>query len=91
MMQFMRDRVKMIYWVVILSFVLLMFLGWGVGDWQAPNRVASTGTVVVVNGEEVPRSAWDQRSAAILRQMRARSGDTNAEGDVLRSRDQAYD
>jgi parvulin-like peptidyl-prolyl isomerase len=91
MMQFMRDRVKMIYWVVILSFVLLMFLGWGVGDWQAPNRVASTGTVVVVNGEEVPRSAWDQRSAAILRQMRARSGDTSADGDVLRARDQAYD
>ncbi|RKZ09840.1 hypothetical protein DRQ32_07765, partial [bacterium] len=91
MMQFMRDRVKVIYWVVILSFVLLMFLGWGVGDWQAPNQSASGGTVAVVNGEEIHRAKWDERSAAILRQLRARSGGTNSESDVLRARDQAYD
>lgn len=91
MMQFMRDRVKVIYWVVILSFVLLMFLGWGVGDWQAPNQIATGGTVAVVNGEEIHRSDWDLRAAAILRQLRAQSGDTNSESDVLRARDQAYD
>jgi peptidyl-prolyl cis-trans isomerase D len=91
MMQFMRDRVKMIYWVVILSFVLLMFLGWGVGDWSAPDQVSASGVVAVVNGEEVARSEWDQRAASILRQMRARSGDTNSESDVLRARDQAYE
>jgi peptidyl-prolyl cis-trans isomerase D len=90
MMQFMRDRVKVIYWVVILSFVLLMFLGWGVGDWQAPNRSTGGGVVAVVNGDEVPRGEWDQRSAAILRQLRAQNGDTSTESDVLRARDQAY-
>lgn len=91
MMQFMRDRVKMIYWVVILSFVLLMFLGWGVGDWSSPDRSRTSGAVAVVNGEEIPRAEWDQRSAAILRQMRARNGDTNSEADAMRARDQAYD
>jgi peptidyl-prolyl cis-trans isomerase D len=91
MMQFMRDRVKVIYWVVILSFVLLMFLGWGVGDWQAPNRTTGGGVVAVVNGEDVQRGEWDQRSAAILRQFRARNGDTSTESDVMRARDQAYD
>lgn len=90
MMQFMRDRVKMIYWVVILSFVLLMFLGWGVGDWQAPNRVANPGTVAVVNGEEISRSAWDEHANSILRTVRQRSGGETTESDVLRARDQAY-
>ena len=63
MMQFMRDRVKVIYWVVILSFVLLMFLGWGVGDWQGPNQAATAGTVAVVNGDEVTIRAWQERTA----------------------------
>jgi len=91
MMQFMRDRVKVIYWVVILSFVLLMFLGWGVGDWQAPNRAINGGAVAIVNGEEVQRTDWDQRSAAILRQLRVQNDNISTESDVLRARDQAYD
>jgi peptidyl-prolyl cis-trans isomerase D len=90
MMQFMRDRVKMIYWVVILSFVLLMFLGWGVGDWQAPNRIADSGTVAVVNGEEISRADWEQQVNSILRTVRQRNGGNTTESDDLRARDQAY-
>ena len=88
MMQFMRDRVKMIYWVVILSFVLLMFLGWGVGDWQAPNRVADAGTIAIVNGEEISRAEWEDQAQSILRTVRQRNGGSTTESDILRARDQ---
>jgi peptidyl-prolyl cis-trans isomerase D len=91
MMQAMRERVKVIYWVVILSFIGLMFLGWGIGDWDSPQMSASDESVAKVDGQSISFFDWERRTQSILASMRARSGGEVSESDVLRARDQAFD
>ena len=92
MMQAMRDRVKMIYWVVIISFVGLMFLVWGVGDANKKGPSTTPGVIATVDGKEITESAWRDRTNSILAQMRAQSGDEGeiSESDLSRARDQAF-
>lgn len=97
MMQAMRDQVKIVYWIVIFFFVLLMFFAWGMGtDFGGQPMGASGGSadaVAEVNGEPISYRAWQERSNNILQQMRA--GQTTdqplSENQRLRAQDQAYD
>ena len=60
MMQFMRDRVKMIYWVVILSFAVLLVTGL---PQKWPTHALSVATVELLGGIFVTR--WLHRAAGI--------------------------
>lgn len=91
MMRTMREQVKVIYWVVILSFLGLMFLGWGIGDWDRPQTNPGDEPVATIDGQPIGRMDWERRSQSILNSMRARNGGTVNESDVLRARDQAFD
>ena len=93
MLQAMRERVKVIYWVVIVSFVGLMFLVWGVGDWNAPATSGSDGVVAVVGDTEISAQVWRQRANSIRDQMRARqgTGQSLTENQMMRARDQAFE
>ncbi len=91
MMRALRERVKIIYWVVILSFIGLMFLGWGIGDWDRPQVDPGNAPVATIDGEPIGIGDWERRAQSILSSIRARSGGTANESDVLRARDQAFD
>ncbi len=94
MLQAMRDRVKVIYWIVIVSFVGLMFLVWGVGDsTKKKGPQHSTSVVARVNGEEIPASVWRSRTNSIRDQMRERQGNGQSltASQIARARDQAFD
>lgn len=91
MMRALRERVKIIYWVVILSFIGLMFLGWGIGDWDRPQVDPGNAPVATIDGEPVGIGEWERRSQSILSSIRARNGGTANESDILRARDQAFD
>jgi peptidyl-prolyl cis-trans isomerase D len=94
MMQAMRERVKVIYWVVIVSFVGLMFLVWGVGDsTQKKSPQRGSGVVARVNGQDVSATVWRERTNAIRDQMRARQADgqTLTQNQIMRAQDQAFD
>ena len=92
MMQAMRDKVKMIYWVVILSFVALSFLVWGIGLDGTSQPTGDAGVVAKVNGSEIYHNNWQERINSILASMRQQSGETPlTENQILRAREQAFD
>jgi len=92
MMQAMRDRVKLIYWVVIITFVLLTFLVWGIGLDGGGSGAAQSGVVARVNGTEIGVDQWQNLTGNLLAQMRQQSGDRAlTENQRLRARQQAFD
>lgn len=93
MMQAMRDRVKLIYWIVIVSFVGLMFLVWGIGlDRDGGASRQTEDAVAIVNDREITYEAWNNRVQEILAQMRQQQANNElTENQMLRARDQAYE
>lgn len=92
MMQAMRDRVKVIYWIVILTFVGLMFLVWGVGLDGGGGPTVTTSVVARVDGREITQERWVDRTNSILASMRQQQPNNQnlSENQVLRAREQAY-
>ncbi len=94
MMQAMRNQVKAIYWVVIATFVGLMFLVWGVGlDNTDPNGdQGSSGAVAVVNGQEISFEDWQARANSIMASQRQQQGNNAmTENQRIRAEQQAFD
>lgn len=94
MMQAMRDRVKIIYLVVIVTFLGLTFLVWGIGLEGGKNKQPQRrkSAIVTVNGIEVSYEDFNQRVNGILEQMRAQlpEGESLSENQTMRAREQAY-
>ena len=78
MMQAMRERVKVIYWIVILSFVGLTFLVWGVGLDGGGVGPTDGRLVAKVNDYEITQQQWRELSGILLNQMTQQSGTNNA-------------
>jgi peptidyl-prolyl cis-trans isomerase D len=94
MMQAMRDRVKIIYLVVIVTFLGLTFLVWGIGLEGGKNRQSQrpTNAIVTVNGTDISYDQYNQRVNGILDQMRKQlpEGQSLSENQMMRAREQAY-
>jgi len=92
MMQAMRERVKLIYWVVILSFLGLTFLVWGIGLDHGGARPSDGRLVAKVDDHEISYEQWQSLSGAILAQMGQQSGNQNStENQRIRAREQAFE
>ena len=93
MMQALRDRVKVVFWVIIVTFIGFTFLAWGIGDWSAPPQTADSVTVATVDGTEISALEWERRAQAILASMSAQQGGAMqvTESDRLRARDRAFE
>jgi peptidyl-prolyl cis-trans isomerase D len=95
MMQAMRDRVKLIYWIVIVSFVGLMFLVWGIGldrNRGGKRKSRTEAVVATVNNRDISYEEWNNRVQSILGQMRQQQANNElTENQILRARNQAYD
>ncbi len=94
MMQAMRDRVKIIYLVVIVTFLGLTFLVWGIGLEGGKNRQSQrpTNAIVTVNGTNISYDEYNQRVNGILDQMRKQlpEGESLSENQMMRARERAY-
>ena len=96
MMKAMRDRVKVIYWVVIVTFVGLTFLVWGVGlDGQGGGGApqGNTDAIATVNGVDITYDAYNDTVKGVLNQMRGQlpEGESLSENQIMRARQQAFD
>lgn len=92
MMQVLRERVKVVFWVIIVTFIGFTFLAWGIGDWNAPQQTGDSTVVATVNGTEIGAMEWERRAQSILSSMSAQQGASSeiTESDRLRARDRAY-
>jgi parvulin-like peptidyl-prolyl isomerase len=91
-MQVLRERVKVVFWVIIVTFIGFTFLAWGIGDWNAPQQTGDSTVVATVNGTEIGAMEWERRAQSILSSMSAQQGASSeiTESDRLRARDRAY-
>ncbi len=92
MMQVLRERVKVVFWVIIVTFIGFTFLAWGIGDWNAPQQTGDSTVVATVDGTEIGAMEWERRAQSILSSMSAQQGASSeiTESDRLRARDRAY-
>ncbi|HKK72557.1 MAG TPA: peptidylprolyl isomerase [Candidatus Krumholzibacteria bacterium] len=92
MMQVLRERVKVVFWLIIVTFIGFTFLAWGIGDWSAPQQTGDSTVVATVNGADIGAMEWERRAQSILSSMSAQQGATSeiTESDRLRARDRAY-
>jgi len=95
MMKMMRDRVRLIYWVVIITFLGLTFLVWGIGlnGKRGQQPLSRKNAVATVNGQDITYDAYTQRVNGILDQMRQQQpeGEDLSENQRMRARQQAFD
>lgn len=93
MMQTLREKSKVIFWVIIVTFIVGTFVLWGLGDWSAPVQQGDVVAVATVNGEDISAMEWERRAQSILASMSAQTGGASqiTESDRLRARDRAFD
>ncbi len=95
MMKMMRDRVKLIYWVVIITFLGLTFLVWGIGlnGRKGKEPLTRKNAVATVNGHDITYDLYTQHVNSILDQMRQQQpeGEDLSENQRMRARQQAFD
>lgn len=96
MMKAMRERVTIVYWVVIVSFVGLTFLVWGVGldgGGGGGGPQGNTNSIATVNGVDITYDVYNETVKGVLNQMRAQlpEGESLSENQLMRARQQAFD
>ncbi len=95
MLKILREKTKVILWIVVVAFVVTIFAAWGMnyssGDSPGSSR---TGDVVgMVNGDEITRSEYSNNLNRIFSQMRAQRGEdySPSEVEINMLREQAWE
>jgi peptidyl-prolyl cis-trans isomerase D len=93
MMQLLRNRVKLVYWVVITAFIAFAFLVWGVGFEKGRGQKEHT-TVASIDGVDVAMDTWRERVRVLTEQMQQQRGEQQeplSDNQLIHVRQQAFD
>ncbi len=82
MFKFLRSKAKIFYWVIAVSFILFIFLAWGM-DFQGSQRTRDVRADALgsVNGYAISSRDWDNAYQSQLGQMRQRNPDQPLSAD----------
>ncbi len=93
MFKFLRSRAKIFYWVIAASFILFIFLAWGMDvSGRRTASPAQTGEIGAVNGVGISIQQWQQWVRRAESQVRRQAGDREVNANQLAAaREQAWE
>jgi len=75
MFKFLRSKAKFFYWVIAASFILFIFLAWGMDFRSRRGSTTRSDLIGSVNGYAITARDWDTAYQAQLAQMRQQNSD----------------
>ena len=82
MFKLLRSKAKIFYWVIAASFILFIFLAWGMDLRGSGGRQRSTSdSVGSVNGTEISAAYWSRAYQQTVRQLRQQAPDRTLNAD----------
>ncbi|MFO7653154.1 MAG: peptidylprolyl isomerase [Candidatus Krumholzibacteriia bacterium] len=85
MFKFLRSKAKVFYWVIAASFILFIFLAWGmdVAGSRGGSGQMSGGTAGTVNGETITVEQWQQMVRRMQANLRRQASDREVTSNQL--------